>query len=133
MRINTGELGTDDLEVIVSLSALSQSSCRLTSAERKSARTQLKAPNLQGIVIPKVNVIEDVLKVDKAIEEHALDETKDSLRIVASIESPLAVLNLREVRRRVSFDRDDSIDTFGPDCYLFRQSGLAFGGLNRKR
>ncbi|KAM0790081.1 hypothetical protein ACM66B_005409 [Microbotryomycetes sp. NB124-2] len=73
VRINTQELGEDDLEVI------------------------LKASHLDGLVLPKVNCAEDVLKVERAIEEHALDETRDSLRIIASIESPLAIINLKEI------------------------------------
>ncbi|KAK4050347.1 ERMES complex subunit [Microbotryomycetes sp. JL221] len=73
VRINSHELGDDDLEVI------------------------LKASNLDGVVIPKVNTVQDVLNVDRAIEEHASEQIRDSLRLIASIESPLALVNLKEI------------------------------------
>ncbi|CEQ40193.1 SPOSA6832_01763 [Sporobolomyces salmonicolor] len=74
VRINSKQLGLDDLEVL------------------------LTTPHLEGLVLPKVHSAADVQLVDRFIEEHGLRETKDKLRIVASIESPLALLNLREVR-----------------------------------
>lgn len=36
-------------------------------------------------------------RVDRFIEEHGLEETKGRLKIIASVESPLSLLNLREV------------------------------------
>ncbi|GAA5953612.1 hypothetical protein JCM21900_003361 [Sporobolomyces salmonicolor] len=73
VRINSKQLGLDDLEVL------------------------LTTPHLEGLVLPKVHSAADVQLVDRFIEEHGLRETKDKLRIVASIESPLALLNLREI------------------------------------
>jgi len=57
----------------------------------------LKSPHLEGIVIPKVNTVADVQFVDRCIEQHGLHETKDQLAIIASIESPLALINLKEI------------------------------------
>lgn len=71
VRVNSGESLEDDLEVV------------------------LKSSKLEGIVIPKVNSAADVLRVEKLIEKHALKDS--NLMIIASIESPMAVLNLREV------------------------------------
>ncbi|GAA6062813.1 hypothetical protein JCM10212_001545 [Sporobolomyces blumeae] len=73
VRINSGQLGLDDLEVI------------------------LTTKHLEGIVMPKVNTADDVRVVDAFIDRFGLDEQKDDLRIIASIESPLAILNLREI------------------------------------
>jgi citrate lyase beta subunit len=61
---------------------------------------QLASPHLQGLVLPKVDSAKDVQLVEQFIHEYALDEVKSKLRIIASIESPMALLNLREV----SFD-----------------------------
>jgi len=47
--------------------------------------------------MPKVDSARDVQIVDQFIEKYGLDETKRSVRIIASIESPMALLNLREV------------------------------------
>ena len=48
-------------------------------------------------MIPKVDTAEQVRRVDRCIDEHGLDDTKDSLKIIASVESPLSLLNLRDV------------------------------------
>lgn len=47
--------------------------------------------------MPKVDSAKDVQIVDQFVEKYGLDGTKRSLRIIASIESPMALLNLREV------------------------------------
>ncbi|GAA6015472.1 hypothetical protein JCM11491_004363 [Sporobolomyces phaffii] len=72
VRINSRQLGLDDLEVL------------------------LTTPHLQGLVLPKVDCARDVQVVDQFINKYGLDGSKDRLRIIASIESPMALLNLRE-------------------------------------
>ncbi|GAA5906422.1 HpcH/HpaI aldolase/citrate lyase family protein [Sporobolomyces salmoneus] len=73
VRINSRRPGLDDLEVL------------------------LKTPNLRGLVLPKVDSAKDVLLVNEFIDRYGLAETKDRIRIIASIESPMALLNLREI------------------------------------
>lgn len=51
-------------------------------------------------VIPKVHSAEDIDFVTELIEEHAHPSTKEKLRIIASIESAKAIMNLKEVSRR---------------------------------
>lgn len=48
-------------------------------------------------MIPKVDNADQVRRIDRCINEHGLEDTKDSLKIIASVESPLSLLNLREV------------------------------------
>ena len=59
---------------------------------------QLSSPNLDGIVIPKVNSPEDILFVQDMVERHASPASRDRIRIIASIESARAIINLKEVR-----------------------------------
>lgn len=59
---------------------------------------QAPCERLNGIVIPKVQTAADVRYVSDAIDAIGNPETKDSVRIVASIESALAIMNLKEVR-----------------------------------
>ncbi|GAA5873762.1 hypothetical protein JCM3774_000163 [Rhodotorula dairenensis] len=73
VRINPGQQGLDDLEAI------------------------LPARNLDGLLLPKVNTAEDVLAVSRFIDEHGSPEHKQSLRVIASIESPLGLLNMRQI------------------------------------
>lgn len=74
VRINSIEpLRTDDLEVV------------------------LQAETLDGIVIPKVDSPDHVKFVDDMIEQVVPPERKDKVKIVASIESPLALMNLKEI------------------------------------
>lgn len=112
VRINAGPMGADDLEVVVSSPSSQQLRSRLQglrsllpsladSLTRSSA--QLKSKHLDGIVIPKVNSAADVQAVDALINSHGLEKTKASLRIIASIESPLALMNLKEVRPPLLF------------------------------
>jgi len=93
VRINSQKLGLDDLEVLV------RCFLRLTTPMQADTqiRRQLTTPSLQGIVMPKVDSARDVQIVNQFIEKYGLDETKRSVRIIASIESPMALLNLREV------------------------------------
>ncbi|SCZ88844.1 BZ3501_MvSof-1269-A2-R1_Chr10-2g02688 [Microbotryum saponariae] len=75
VRINspTRSFGLDDLQVV------------------------LKSSNLQGIVIPKVDTVKDVQVVDRCISEHGLEATKDRIKLVVSVESPLSLMNLKEI------------------------------------
>ncbi|GAA5879134.1 hypothetical protein JCM16303_001310 [Sporobolomyces ruberrimus] len=73
VRINSRQGGLDDLEVL------------------------LKTSRLEGLVLPKVDSANDVQLVDRFIDEHASDEVKRNLRIIASIESPMALLNLQAI------------------------------------
>lgn len=49
-------------------------------------------------VIPKVHSPSDVLFVMDMIQKHARSDTRDSLKLIASIESAKAIMNLKEVR-----------------------------------
>ncbi|GAA5869948.1 hypothetical protein JCM8547_008111 [Rhodosporidiobolus lusitaniae] len=71
VRINSGQRGFDDLEAI------------------------LASPNLQGLVLPKVHTVADLKAVDDFVSRFG-PSGKD-LSIVASIESPLGLLNMREI------------------------------------
>lgn len=51
------------------------------------------------LVIPKVHSAEDVKLVHDIIEHSAHTEGKENIRIIASIESARAIMNLREVCR----------------------------------
>ncbi|GAA6004111.1 hypothetical protein JCM10207_002431 [Rhodosporidiobolus poonsookiae] len=73
VRINSLQQGLDDLEAI------------------------LPSPHLDGLVLPKVHTAEDLLAVDRFVEQFAPPATRERLRIVASIESPLGLLNVREI------------------------------------
>ncbi|KDE03118.1 hypothetical protein MVLG_06379 [Microbotryum lychnidis-dioicae p1A1 Lamole] len=75
VRINspTRSFGFDDLQVV------------------------LKSSNLQGIVIPKVDTVQDVQVVDRCISEHGLETTKDRIKLIVSVESPLSLINLKEI------------------------------------
>ncbi|GAA5912237.1 hypothetical protein JCM6882_005204 [Rhodosporidiobolus microsporus] len=73
VRINSSKLGFDDLEAV------------------------LKSPNLDGLVLPKVHTASDLAAVDSFISQYGLEGHRDKLKIVASIESPLGLLNMREI------------------------------------
>lgn len=59
---------------------------------------QLGSPNLDGIVLPKVNSAADIRFVHDMIDKHAHPDAKAKLRIVASIESARAVMDIKEVK-----------------------------------
>ncbi|GAA5822491.1 hypothetical protein JCM11251_006356 [Rhodosporidiobolus azoricus] len=73
VRINSSKLGFDDLEAV------------------------LKSPSLDGLVLPKVHTASDLAAVDSFISQYGLEGHRDKLKIVASIESPLGLLNMREI------------------------------------
>ncbi|KAG0655839.1 hypothetical protein C6P46_000691 [Rhodotorula mucilaginosa] len=73
VRINPGQQGLDDLEAI------------------------LTTDGLDGLLLPKVNSAEDVLAVSRFIDEHGSPDHKQNLRMIASIESPLGLLNMRQI------------------------------------
>ncbi|GEM10152.1 citrate lyase subunit beta-like protein [Rhodotorula toruloides] len=74
VRINPGRAGLDDLETI------------------------LHSPRIDGLILPKVNNRQDLLAVHDFIDRHAPHaQHKSSLKLVASIESPRALLNMREI------------------------------------
>lgn len=61
--------------------------------------------------------------MDRFIEEHGLEETKGRLKIIASLESPLSLLNLKEVsfEARIDDRRDEADrDARRADCYFFQ-------------
>ncbi|GAA5833027.1 hypothetical protein JCM3766R1_000403 [Sporobolomyces carnicolor] len=73
VRINSKLPGLDDLEVL------------------------LTTPRLQGLVLPKVDSAKDVQRVVDFVDQHGSEETRMNLRIIASIESPMALLNLQQI------------------------------------
>ncbi|BGP56761.1 hypothetical protein JCM8202_004465 [Rhodotorula sphaerocarpa] len=73
VRINPGQAGLDDLDAILS------------------------APGLDGLLLPKVNSAADVQAVTRFIDEYGSETYRRQPRVIASIESPLGLLNLREI------------------------------------
>lgn len=117
MRINAGQLGLDDLEIVVSAAIVP-----VEDGAHSHCLPQLKSPHLDGIVIPKVDTADQLRRVDRCIDEHGLEENKDSLKIIASVESPLSLLNLREVSRSFGSVHSSWLtlaDLFA-DCYFFK-------------
>ena len=87
-----------------------------SDSSRPHAMRQLSSPNLDGIVIPKVNSPEDVLFVQDMVERHASPDSRDRIRIIASIESARAILNLKEVRPGIAlFSRFKRTHHFMPN------------------
>ncbi|GJN92763.1 hypothetical protein Rhopal_005801-T1 [Rhodotorula paludigena] len=74
VRINSGQLGLDDLEAILASTV---------------------APD--GLLLPKVHTAADLLTVDRFLSSHARLPAHADLRVIASIESPLGLLNAREI------------------------------------
>ncbi|KAK9900824.1 citrate lyase beta subunit [Cystobasidium minutum MCA 4210] len=74
---------------------------RISSPSSGLARDDLEiilsSQSLQGIVIPKVHSPSDVHFVMEMIEQHAHPDTRDSLKLIASIESARAIMNLKEI------------------------------------
>lgn len=58
---------------------------------------QLSAPGLDGLLLPKVNSAADVQAVTRFIDEYGSETYRRQLWVIASIESPLGLLNLREI------------------------------------
>lgn len=102
VRINSGQMAADDLEIVVSSpETLRSEVCWMIDPPPVFLvgpdNEQLKSKWLEGIVIPKVDTAADVQRIDMLIDQHGLKETKDSIRIIASVESPLSLMNLKEV------------------------------------
>jgi len=57
----------------------------------------LESAHLDGIVIPKVHTADDVKIVHDIIERNANLEGKANIKIIASIESARAIMNLKEI------------------------------------
>jgi hypothetical protein len=72
---------------------------RLASSSSSSPPLQLTATSLDGLVLPKVHTAADLLAIDEFISRHASEENRgeDKLKLVVSIESPLGLLNMREI------------------------------------
>ncbi|BGP41767.1 hypothetical protein JCM10450v2_005833 [Rhodotorula kratochvilovae] len=73
VRINSGQAGLDDLEAL------------------------LPSRSLKGLILPKVHTAADLLAVDAFIRAHGGPHHAEGLRVIASIESPLGLLNAREI------------------------------------
>ncbi|KAI8099536.1 Pyruvate/Phosphoenolpyruvate kinase-like domain-containing protein [Halteromyces radiatus] len=71
VRINA--IGSDDLNVI------------------------LHSKRLQAIVIPKVQSAKDIQFVSRMIDAVAVDSQKQRIRLIASVESALALMNIKEI------------------------------------
>lgn len=93
MRINSGATGELDLIHIVRRSPPPHA----RSSTHLGFTVQLKAgKSLKGIVIPKVDSPDQVRRIAELIEQYG-GEGKESIRIIASIESPIALMRLQEV------------------------------------
>lgn len=128
VRINSGQLGLDDLEIVVRKECTRDPDAYLVLSYLLPL--QLKSPHLDGIVLPKVDTADQVRRVDRCIDEHGLDENKDSLKIIASVESALSLLNLRDVGLRGSVTerlQDFISDCFAvkTDCHVIKTAALS--------
>ncbi|RHZ70266.1 hypothetical protein Glove_273g7 [Diversispora epigaea] len=57
----------------------------------------LQSKHLEGIVIPKVRSAKDIQFVSRMIDSVAPDENRSKIRLIASIESALGIMNLKEI------------------------------------
>ncbi|CAG8537770.1 3574_t:CDS:10, partial [Ambispora gerdemannii] len=57
----------------------------------------LRSSRLQAIVIPKVQTPKDIQFVSRMIDSVATDTTKSAIRLIASIESALGIMNIKEI------------------------------------
>ncbi|CAG8506119.1 4895_t:CDS:10 [Ambispora leptoticha] len=57
----------------------------------------LRSTRLQAIVIPKVQTPKDIQFVSRMIDSVATDATKTTIRLIASIESALGIMNIKEI------------------------------------
>lgn len=75
VRVNSLESGLqlDDLEVV------------------------LRSDHLQAVVLPKVHSQEEIRFVSHIIDQVASDSVKKNIKIIASIESAKAIMNLKEI------------------------------------
>jgi citrate lyase beta subunit len=81
-------------------------------------------------VIPKVHSPADIHAVCEAIEEYAHADTKESLKIIASIESARGLMNLKEVEAVCVQSRNSSsAKTQMTDCHCIPQTRLLTGEL----
>jgi len=70
---------------------------RVTGLMQDDLEIILDSPKLDGIVIPKVYSAEDVQFVHELIEKNAKRENVLNIKIIASIESARAIMNLKEI------------------------------------
>ncbi|KAJ1343228.1 hypothetical protein BSLG_002254 [Batrachochytrium salamandrivorans] len=64
--------------------------------EHDDLKTILRSTNLQAIVIPKVHSAKDIHAISQIIDSTAPVSVGSNVRILASIESALGILNIRE-------------------------------------
>ncbi|KAI8388151.1 Pyruvate/Phosphoenolpyruvate kinase-like domain-containing protein, partial [Radiomyces spectabilis] len=57
----------------------------------------LHSKRLQAIVIPKVQSAKDIQFVSRMIDAVAVESQRDRIRLIASVESALGIMNLREI------------------------------------
>ncbi|RIB15479.1 Pyruvate/Phosphoenolpyruvate kinase-like domain-containing protein, partial [Gigaspora rosea] len=57
----------------------------------------LRSKNLESIVIPKVNSADDIKFVSRMIDLIAPDESRSKIRLLASVESALAIMNIKQI------------------------------------
>jgi citrate lyase subunit beta-like protein len=106
--LQTVDFGTT--EPVVRINALDTGDLALRDLE-----AILTCPTLpQGICIPKVESAADVLQVSERLD--ALGDVAHDVRILSMIESPTAVLNMKEICTRSSPHRMDCV-IFGADDY----------------
>ncbi|KAH6575859.1 hypothetical protein BASA60_004798 [Batrachochytrium salamandrivorans] len=65
--------------------------------EHDDLKTILRSANLQAIVIPKVHSAKDIHAISQIIDSTAPVSVGSNVRILASIESALGILNIREI------------------------------------
>ncbi|CAG8761090.1 14802_t:CDS:2, partial [Dentiscutata heterogama] len=65
--------------------------------ELDDLNVMLRSKNLEGIVIPKVRSADDVKFVSRMIDLIAPDESRSKIRLLASIESALAIMNIKQI------------------------------------
>ncbi|CAG8449632.1 1901_t:CDS:10 [Diversispora eburnea] len=65
--------------------------------ELDDLNVMLQSKHLEGIVIPKVRSAKDIQFVSRMIDSVAPDENRSKIRLIASIESALGIMNLKEI------------------------------------
>ncbi|CAJ0763081.1 13951_t:CDS:10, partial [Entrophospora sp. SA101] len=65
--------------------------------ELEDLNVVLRSKRLEGIVIPKVRSAKDVQFVSRMIDSIAPDNTRSNIRLLASIESAMGIMNIKEI------------------------------------
>ncbi|PVV04113.1 hypothetical protein BB560_001399 [Smittium megazygosporum] len=71
--------------------------CIGSGHEVDDLQTVLKSPKVEVLLIPKVESPSDIRYIENMIDLYGHPETKDKIRIIAAIETALAMANIKEI------------------------------------